>query len=251
MVSLDKQEDGVYRLTHAFPGLDIGVIARSANRVDYSLGPDEVRRQEKTLLERATGIAARDIIALDQEHGDSILVIEEPPREERLIHGAADGLLTLLPGICLVIRTADCVPVYAYDPVRRALGAAHSGWRGTRLAIARTLVREMARRAGSSYRDLQIFILPSIGPASYTVGRDVADLFPGDVEEKNGRLYLDLWGGIGRSLTGEGVPADNIFCARQCTLASNEEYFSYRAGDRGRNLNFGVMRFQDGTNDAR
>lgn len=251
MVSLEKNEDGVYRLSHPFPGLDIGVVARSANPVDYSREPDEVRRNEKAVLEKITGIVARDIVALDQEHGDSILVIEAPPREERLIYGAADGLLTLLPGICLVIRTADCVPVFAYDPRRRAIGAAHSGWRGTRLCIARTLAREMARRAGSEYRDLRVFILPSIGPASYTVGRDVADLFPRDIEEKNGRLSLNLWGSIERSLTDEGIPAGNIFCARQCTLASNEEYFSHRAGDRGRNLNFGVMRFQGGTNDAR
>lgn len=242
MASLDKHEDGVYRLSHGFPKLDIGVIARTANTVDYSGEPDAVRRREKELLETITGVAARGILALDQEHGDTILAIEEAPAEDRLIHGSADGLLTLLPEICLVIRTADCVPVFAYDPRRRALGAVHSGWRGTRLAISRALVREMKRRAGSEYRDLHLFILPSIGPASYTVGRDVADHFPPDIEEKDGRIYLDLWGNIERTLIEEGIPPKNIFCARRCTLASNEEFFSHRAGDRGRSLNYGVMR---------
>jgi len=243
MISLDKHEDGVYRLTHPFPELEIGVAARSANPADYSGKPEAARRREKEFLEAVTGIGARDIVALDQEHGDTILFINEPPREERLIFGTADGLLTRLPGICLVIRTADCVPVFMYDPRRQALGAAHSGWRGTRLAIARTLAREMARRAGSEYPDLRVFILPAIGPSSYTVGRDVAGLFPRDTREKNGGIYLDLWGNIERTLADEGIPEENIFCARTCTLESNEELFSHRAGDRGRNLNYGVMRF--------
>jgi polyphenol oxidase len=243
MFFLEKNDSGVFRVKHPFGGLEIGVIAKSANTVDYTKGSAEVRRQEKELLSGVTGTEALGILALDQEHGDSILIIREPPVEEKLIHGVADGLITGLPGICLVIRTADCVPVYVYDPVRRILGAAHSGWRGTRLDIARKLVREMAGVTGSAYRDLHAYILPSIGPGSYNVGKDVADLFPRDIGKKNGMLYLDLWGNIERSLVEEGVPPGNIFCARICTLGSNEEFFSYRAGDSGRNLNFGVMKF--------
>lgn len=241
MDSLVKHDDGVYRITNGIPGLVIGTAGRRANPAVYGVNPAASRSEEKSFLSRITGVLPRNVLALDQLHGDAILVVEVPPPEERLIYGEADGLLTALPSVCLVIRTADCVPVFVYDRERRVLGAVHSGWRGTRLGIAGKLVREMERLYGSSPGDLSAYILPSIGPDSYTVGRDVADLFPGDVIEKNGALYLDLWRSIERSLVGEGMEAGHIFNARVCSLASTDEFFSHRGGDAGRNLNFALM----------
>jgi polyphenol oxidase len=241
MNHLVRNNDNVYRIADPPPGLVVGVAGRRANPGDYSLKPDTVRAGEKRFLSRITGVAERNILALNQLHGDTILIVGAPPPGEHLIFGDADGLLTALPGICLVIRTADCVPVFAYDRERRVLGAAHSGWRGTRAEIARKLVREMRRLHGSPADGLDVYILPSIGPASYTVGDDVAGLFPVDTIERNGAIYLDLWRNIERTLVEEGVPAERIVNARTCTLASREEFFSHRGGDAGRNLNFALM----------
>lgn len=241
MTALEQSGTGEYRLRTPFSGLTIGVIAKSANPVDYTAGPAAIRAAEKELLSKATGLEPRNIVALDQRHGDSIIIVHDRPREDSLIFGEADGLVTMESGICLVIRTADCVPVFAYDRIRRVLGAVHSGWRGTRLAIAGKMARLMKDRYGSSPGDIHAWILPSIGPGSYTVGRDVADLFPRDITEKNGVIRLDLWGNIERSLIDEGIPRDNIFSAGMCTLQMKEEFFSYRAGDAGRNLNFGFL----------
>ena len=241
MVSLEKNEDGVYRLKTPFSNLEIGVIAKSANRVDYTLESEAVRRSEKELIRGFTGIETKNIVGLNQLHGDGMFMLHEEPSRDTLVYGEADGFITRLTGTCLLIRTADCVPVFSYDRRKRVLGAVHSGWRGTRLSIARKLVSEMKNRWGSEYRDVYLFILPSIGPDSYTVGKDVADLFPYDIIEKNGMLYLNLWQNIERSVREEGVPADNIFSAEVCTLLSNIEFFSHRGGDAGRNLNFGFL----------
>jgi len=241
MESLQRNDDGVCRVQGGCPGLVVGVVGRRANPASYGTGPEEVRSAEKAFLSLITGAHARNILALDQLHGDTILAVEGPPAQERLIYGEADGLITAVPGICLVIRTADCVPVFVFDRERRVLGAVHSGWRGTRLAIAGKLVREMRRLHGSSPGDLSAYILPSIGPESYTVGEDVAAFFPGDVANRNGKLYLDLWSAVEKALTGEGVAAGRIFNARSCTLAGRDEFFSHRGGDAGRNLNFAVM----------
>jgi YfiH family protein len=241
MVSLVKNNDGVYRLQTPFSNLTIGVIAKSANAVDYAMDSEVIRGREKELIQGFTGIETKNILSLNQLHGDAIYVIHETPMHDTLVYGEADGFLTRLTAICLIIRTADCVPVFAYDPIKRILGAVHSGWRGTRLSITRKLVREMKHRWGSEYRDVHLYILPSIGPESYVVGRDVADLFPDDIIEKGGVLYLNLWQNIERSIREEGVPADNIFCADVCTLDSNDEFFSHRGGDTGRNLNFGFL----------
>jgi polyphenol oxidase len=241
MIYLDKDDSGVYRIRSPFAGLRIGVVAKSASTVDYGEDPDLVRRSELALLGRITGLAGSDILSLNQLHGDFVLDADTGGRVTGPVYGDADGLITRRGGRCLVIRTADCVPIFAYDHVKKILGAVHSGWRGTRLSIARKLVREMARLGSSSCRNLQVFILPSIGPRSYTVGSDVAGLFPGDVAELDGALRLDLWRNIERSLGEEGVPAENIFNARRCTLEESGEFFSHRGGDRGRNLNFGFI----------
>ncbi len=241
MTALEKNGAGEDRLRTPFSGLTIGVAAKAANTVDYSADSAAIRGAEKKLLKGITGIAPGRILALNQLHEDTIIDIREVPRDEALIFGEADGLMTGIPGICLVIRTADCVPLFAYDRARRVLGAAHSGWRGTRLGIARKMVRQMKERYGSAGVDISAYILPSIGPESYTVGKEVAELFPGDITERGGLLYLSLWRNIECSLRDEGIPAENIFNARVCTRSMNEEFFSHRAGDRGRNLNFGLL----------
>ena len=220
-------------------GLHIGVIAKRANTVDYSLDSDDIRAGEGRLIQGIVGNGSTKILMLNQMHGDAILSIEAPPAEEFYIAGDADGLITPLQNVCLVIRSADCVPVFAYDRAQGVLGAAHSGWRGSRLSVARKLVREMKERYGSEYSEVLIFILPSIGPESYAVRRDVAGLFPSDISQKDGILYLNLWRNIERSLREEGIPAGNILNSGVCTLKNKTEFFSYRGGDTGRNLNYG------------
>ncbi len=241
MFALRKDDDGVYRLRRPPGGVRIGVIGKTANPVDYGTGGPGVRERERELLAAVTGITPERIVSLNQVHEDEILLAEGPLATGNLAAGDADGLVTAFPGLCLVIRTADCVPVFAYDPEGRVLGAAHSGWRGARLEIAGKLVREMKRLAGARSRDILVFVLPSIGPESYTVGSDVADFFPGHTSEKDGVIRLDLWKSVETSLVREGIPAGNIFNAGICTLGAHGEFFSHRGGDAGRNLNFGYM----------
>ena len=112
-------------------GLSLGVIGKSANSVDYSIDSPQARAAEKELIEKLTGVRKKNILMMDQMHGDAILAVNVTPEKESPGEPEADGLMTPLNGICLVIRSADCVPVFMYDRERRILGAVHSGWRGT------------------------------------------------------------------------------------------------------------------------
>jgi YfiH family protein len=235
---LARGPDGLYYVGDE-AGPIIGTAGKKANPVTYDTEPSAVRTREKEFLAGATGLTRSSILMLNQVHGDEILHVTEPPLEDRLIYGKGDGFITPCAAVCLVIRTADCVPVFIFDRRRRVLGAAHAGWRGARLGIAQKLVREMGRLHGCGCDDMRAYLLPSIGPVSYRVGRDVADLFQGDVCDRGGDLFLDLWGNIERSLAAEGIARDRIFNARACTLERNGEFYSYRAGETGRNLNFG------------
>ncbi|MBN2078074.1 MAG: polyphenol oxidase family protein, partial [Spirochaetes bacterium] len=221
-------------------GLGLGVIGKSANDTDYGLPEATIRSHERNLLARAAAVDPGYVRSLNQVHGDRIIYVDGAPAGGYGVAGDADGLITDVPGVCLVIRSADCVPVFAWDPVRRLLGAVHSGWRGARLGIAGKLVREMERR-GSRRGEIRACILPSIGPESYAVGREVADYFPGHTTERNGLILLDLWKSAAASLIREGIAPERIFNAGLCTLLGHEEFFSYRGGDGGRNLNYGLM----------
>jgi polyphenol oxidase len=234
------RDNGVFAVT-APQGFSVGVAHKPSNSVDYSLPFEDSRQDEKRLLASLTGVPERRIVFLNQVHGDAIVDIAPAPRDDARHAGDADALVTALPGVCLVIRTADCVPVFLADPVRRVLGAAHSGWKGTRLEIARKTLEFMARRYGSLPADIHASLLPSIGPGSYRVNRDVFDLFDrGRIVSGEG-LYLDLWAHIESSLRDAGVPAENIRNPRICTMRHNDRFFSHRCGDSGRNLNFGFM----------
>ena len=179
---------------------------------------------------------------LDQVHGDIILHMNEYPAQLKASEGEADGMITALPGLCLVIRTADCVPVFLYDPVKKVLGAVHSGWKGTMFNITGKCIGMMGDLYGSDPGNLFAFILPSIGSESYEVNSDVADHFPGDTIEINGRLHVDLWSSIEKSCINSGLRPGKIFNTKICNRKNTDDFFSHRYGDSGRNLNFIFMK---------
>jgi YfiH family protein len=240
MTVFSKGEGGYYTLRGA-EAPAAGSVGKAANFIDYSAVPERVRRQEKSILRGITGISERRILMLNQLHGDTIVRVNAPPGEDRPAHAEADGMVTTLPGICLVIRTADCVPVIAFDAKRKVLGAVHSGWRGCRLEIARKLIRMMRDEYLSLPEDIRVYILPSIGPRSYAVNDDVAAHFPAHTSRINGRIYLDLWRSIASSVSAAGIPPESIFTSGICTLEEKREFFSHRGGDAGRNLNFAYI----------
>lgn len=237
--SLEQDDDGLYRV-HGINGASVGIAGKAANPTDYGIEEVIVRLHEKSLLSSVTGLPGKNILSLNQLHGDEIIVVDEAP-ENRPVFADADGMITDRRGLALVIRTADCVPVFAFDPVRCVLGAAHSGWRGCRLNISGKLIALMKKRYGSLPADIHAFVLPSIGPDSYTVGDDVAAHFPDYVVSKNAKLYLDLRGNVTASLRREGILSEKILVCTQCSFIDNREFFSHRRGDTGRNLNFAFL----------
>src|SRR3972149_9161669 len=94
----------------------------------------------------------------------------------------ADAIITNTNGAAIGMLTADCLPVLIHDPVNRAIGAVHAGWKGTALGVTINTVKEMTRAFGSRPRDLVAALRPSRGPCCYKVGESLQDEF-----RKNGR----------------------------------------------------------------
>ena len=155
-----------------------------------------------------------------------------------------DGLITNEPGLVLSTFYADCVPLYFVDPVHRAIGMSHSGWKGTVGKMGAATITAMKREFGTEAKDLVCAIGPSICQDCYEVSEDVADAFkeafPGHADEilldkKNGKYQLDLWGANEIVLTEAGVLKEQIAVTNICTCCNPDLLFSHRAshGKRG------------------
>ena len=75
------------------------------------------------------------VVQAHQVHGDRVAVVTSAGTTREELEGY-DALVTDVPGVAIGARTADCIPVLMYDPVRRAVAAGQSGWKGTVLKIA-------------------------------------------------------------------------------------------------------------------
>ncbi len=237
MAKFNFDKDDIFKLS-VNNSIELGTIGKSGNRINYNNSFEEIRKNEKVLINRVTGIAPKNIIVLNQVHEDSIIQIDHLPEKDCLSYADADGMITDQTNLCLVIRTADCVPVIAYDSKNKVLGVAHSGWKGTRLSISSKLTEKMNAVYNSNFEDIYVYILPSIGPDSYSIQNDVAVFFKNYTSLKEGKIYLNLWRKIEDSLVKIGIPKKNIHKTHICTMQNNDDFFSYRAKDIGRNLNF-------------
>lgn len=157
---------------------------------------------------------------------------------------ATDGLITNEP-VALFLRFADCVPILLFDPVTRATGALHAGWRGTAAGMAAEGVRHMRQQFGSRPEDLIACIGPSIGPCCYQVGADFVEAmsaaWPGAqpfIQNTPDGPHADLWGMNRQQLLDAGVR--QIEVAHLCTACHTDEFFSHR-GNGGRTGRFGVI----------
>ena len=101
----------------------------------------------------ALGVKREKMVLTWQTHTTNIRVVSEDDLGKGVVkerdYRDIDGLLTNMPGVTLVTFFADCVPLYFVDPKHRAIGLAHSGWRGTVNRMGEKMVAAMKREYGS------------------------------------------------------------------------------------------------------
>lgn len=216
----------------------IGYLTKKVNVIDYSDTKENIRRNEINLIENVTGCKKENIFFIEQEHSDSILDIDNNIQSGAYVAGSADALITASKMKCLVIRTADCVPVIIVDYSTGTVANIHSGWRSTEKNIVGKVINKMITVYNCDPSFIKVFILPSIGPQSYVVNKDVGDKFQSFVRMENDSYYLDLWSCIENSIVREGIKEESIYNMRKCSQKNNDFLFSHRAGDIGRQLNF-------------
>ena len=189
------------------------------------------------------GLRAAMVVSPHQVHGARVVRVGRA--EGGSIVRNCDALITDEPGVVLMMRFADCLPILLYDREHQAIGLAHAGWRGTASGVIAATVEAMKAAFGSRPEALQAGIGPGIGVESYAVGAEVveavaATLPPGTpiARWRGGQWYLDLPLAAQRQLESLGV--GQITASGLDTAAHTDEWYSHRA-ERGRTGRFGVL----------
>jgi YfiH family protein len=193
-------------------------------------------------IEYETGVPASDIrnrtwmVSVKQVHGTDALIVDRPVTGDERFEGGWDALVTDQPGVTVVVRTADCVPVLIYDRWRKAVAAVHAGWRGALAGIVPKTLELMMARFGILTGDLRLSIGPSAGPCCYEVDQAVLEPLRSGrpdsssllVEDRGTTARLDLKSLVRRQALEAGVSPERISVVNVCTICHPALFYSYR-----------------------
>lgn len=208
--------------------------------------------QEKVLHNRKQLLGALDlelehVVCCEQVHGNKVVSVDERHEGQGAFSYSTalkgiDGLVTQSPGLVLMSYYADCIPLFFFDPVKRVIGLAHAGWKGTMLKIGLNTVTLMQAQYGSKAEDIQVFIGPGIGECCFEIQADlkkkVDTAFPrfhDIIKKSDDRYFWDLKNTNSQMLREAGIKEKHIICSQICTCC-DPHFYSYRreCGQTGR-----------------
>jgi len=239
-------------LTHAFCTRRGGISEGNFVNLNFSStegdSKDNVRTNWRNLAE-AFNIDVGRFFVVNQVHGEEILTIDRPLAELIVPEPSQfDAIITDQPGVAIGMKTADCVPIFFVDKVKRIIAVAHAGWRGTSLSIAAKVVETLITGFACRADDIIAAIGPAIGPCCYQVDEPVFNAMRGHKGRESffssgrekGKWMLDLSLANKIQIIGKGIPDRNIYTAGYCTSCNRDIFYSHRgeAGNTGRQLNF-------------
>lgn len=210
--------------------------------------PEDVMTNHRIFAD-AIGYEVENLVLSNQVHDTVVRCVDGSDCGKGVVCPSdltgVDGLITRDKRVVLMTFFADCVPLFFYDPVEQAIGASHSGWRGTVNRMGARTVRAMEQEFGTDPKNLLAVIGPSICASCYEVSSDVAEKFREAFREEQWeeilvrkpaqKYQLDLWRANEIILAEAGIPEDQIEVSGLCTCCHPDLLFSHRAtqGRRG------------------
>ena len=251
-------------LQHGFSTRKGGVSKEHLASLNLSFSVEDAK---ENVLENFRRIGERfgktpeDFVLSKQSHETKVLKVGTKDRGKGITkdrdYEGIDALITDEEGIILSCFSADCVPILFYDPVHKAVGACHSGWRGTKGKILQNVVEEMRKHFTSNPAEILIAIGPSICKEQYVVSEDLALSFLEDYPDlgedtaspiqriSKDKFQLDLWDLNRRIALDCGIKEEHISISGYCTMENPELFFSHRYSQGKRGLQGAFICLQD------
>jgi len=248
---LFQRETGIQ---HGFSTRKGGVSKEHLASLNLSFSVEDAK---ENVLENFRRIGERfgktpeDFVLSKQSHETKVLKVGMKDRGKGITkdrdYEGIDALITDEEGLILSCFSADCVPILFYDSIHKAVGACHSGWRGTKGKILQNVVEEMRKHFSSNPAEILIAIGPSICKEQYVVSEDLALSFLEDYPDvgenssspiqriSKDKFQLDLWDLNRRIALDSGIKEEHISISGYCTMENPELFFSHRysQGKRG------------------
>lgn len=198
--------------------------------------------QNRIALADAVGINAKNFVIPSQCHSSNILIATQQhkgrgfyEKDDAIID--TDAIVTAEKELCLLVFSADCVPILLFDPVNAIIAAAHAGWKGTVNQIVSKVIETMTTNFKTNPADVVAGVGPSIGPCCYNIGEEVITIVKEKYganttllqrNTKNNKLYFNLWEANVTNLIQSGVQEKNIEVSALCTSCRSDLFFSHR-----------------------
>lgn len=199
--------------------------------------PEEVIANFKIFAEGA-GIDYDDMTVVNHEHGANVLRIAHEHRGRGFYKDPlppCDGIITDDPTVTLVTSHADCGAYFFYDPVHRAIGMAHAGWKGTLLRIGAEMARRMAEEFDTDPSDIIAATGPCICRDCFEVDADLGEKFQSEFgypgisrPGRQGKAYVDLELAAAVQFVEAGIRPESITLMNACTYENRQHFFSHR-----------------------
>ena len=216
---------------------DTGVVCAFSMRSDGNMslryGNTENSLNNRKNFLSGLGIDYKDLICAQQTHSNQTRYATEKDKGRgALTYESAiadtDALVTDRKNLPLAVFTADCLPIFLYDPSTPAIGLVHAGWRSTQENIVTVAIQSMQEEFNTRVKDLCVGFAPAIRECCYEVEEDFKKFFLVGLRERNRRYYLDLIKINKKQILDLGLKESNIFGSGICTVCNNKDYFSYR-----------------------
>ncbi|XP_069855286.1 purine nucleoside phosphorylase LACC1 isoform X1 [Dipodomys merriami] len=202
--------------------------------------PKIVVHENLRRLATAAGFNAEKFYHIKTDHANEVWIMGKKEPD------SYDGITTNQRGVTVAALGADCIPIVFADPVKKACGVAHSGWKGTLLGVAMATVNAMRAEYGCLLEDIIVVLGPCVGPCCFTLPRKAANAFH-NLHPSCVRLldspnpYIDIRRASRILLERGGIHPHNIQDKSQdlglCTSCNPDKFFSHvRDG-----LNFGTQ----------
>ncbi|HGY54867.1 MAG TPA: peptidoglycan editing factor PgeF [Caldithrix abyssi] len=228
-------------LLHAFSTRIGGVSRPPFHELNLGLHTADNRKnveQNRRLFFDRLKISEQQVVFPEQVHSDHIEVVSCGGVIPR-----CDGLITVQKNVFLSVQTADCFPVFIFDPKQEVVALVHSGWRGTARNICGKAVGMMKDQFGSRAEDLLAAIGPGVQQTCYQVDEETAACFQDKylIPDGIGHYKLDVQGCIVGQLKEAGIPIAQMEIDRACTHCADHKYYSYRRDGQNSGRMMGII----------
>jgi len=208
------------------------ISKRCLGNMSLRSGGPEALNYRRLFLSRL-GIDHKSLVSAGQVHGSRArYILEKDAGSGAESYATAitetDALFTDKKNLPISILTADCLPIFLYNPDVPAIGIVHAGWRSSKENIVAGTLMQMEKELHARARDFFVSFGPAIKDCCYEVGNEFHRYFDHGLITRGGRDYLDLAAINKYQLLRAGVKAENIHDLKICTSCSNGDFFSHR-----------------------